>query len=138
MKIHHIGIIIPDRSQMDIWQTLFGCGVISEHYIDEYQATLIFCETDGTNGPAIEFIIPDGGTLKKFNKGRGGLHHIAFQVDSIEDVRKTIKDQHQIDLLEDHNVRVDHLQVNFLPPFVTRGVIIEYVQEDGTTYRPPA
>lgn len=121
---------------MEIWQTLFGTEITSEHYVTEYQATLIFCATHGTNGPAIEFIVPDGGTLKKFNKGRGGLHHIAFAVDSIEDVRKAIKDIHHIDLLEAQNIRVDHLQVNFLPPFVTRGVIIEYVQEDGATYRP--
>ncbi len=128
-KLHHIGIIIHDRELVDIWLALLNGEIEREYYVSEYQANCIFCST-GEGSPAIELILPSGGVLQKFNRGLGGIHHIALEVDSIDAVRNTIKTEYAFDLLEKDHVNAGPILINFLPPLLTRGVIIEYVQRN--------
>ena len=79
-KLHHVGIIIPDAEQLDEFCRLCGVSPGRRQYVPEYQAECIFSEGPGA---VIEFIIPRGGKLAQFNKGMGGLHHIAIEVEDL-------------------------------------------------------
>ena len=94
------------------------------YYVPEYEAECVF--TAGEGG-AIEFILPRGGKLSKFNKGMGGLHHIALQVDSLEKTSDDLKAK-GVELLESRPVDAGPIRINFLPPVYTRGIIVEYVE----------
>ena len=65
-------------------------------YVPQYDADCYF--TRGENG-VIEFIVPRSGVLTKFNKGLGGLHHIALQVEDL-DQRSAEMRSKGIELLE--------------------------------------
>ena len=122
--LHHVGIIVPDAEQMRGLMDLLGLKEGRRYYVPEYEAECVFTEGEGG---AIEFILPRGGKLAKFNKGMGGLHHIALQVDSLEKASDELKAK-GVELLESRPVDAGPIRINFLPPIYTRGIIVEYVE----------
>jgi hypothetical protein len=99
----------------------------SETYVPAYEADCIFSK--GTGG-CIEFIIPRGGKLKNFNKGAGGLHHVALEVDDLAAESERLAAA-GVRLLEEKPVDAGDILINFVPPIFTRGVILELVQRRG-------
>jgi acyl carrier protein/catechol 2,3-dioxygenase-like lactoylglutathione lyase family enzyme len=125
-RLHHVGIIVPDSSQVQVLMALLGLRAGERQYVPEYEADCFFTETGGP-GAVIEFIVPTGGKLAKFNKGMGGVHHIALEVDDLEGYSAGLAAE-GVSLLEDHPVDAGRLLINFLPPAYTRGIIVEFVQ----------
>lgn len=129
---HHVGVIVPDAEQMQQLMTLLGLKEGRRYYIAEYEAECVFTESQGG---AIEFIIPRGGKLSKFNKGMGGLHHIALQVESLEQASEELRAK-GIELLEPCPVDAGPIRINFLPPVYTRGIIVEFVESARSGHSP--
>lgn len=124
-SLHHTGIVVPDRSQVDFLIGILGLETGKLVYVPKYEADCIFTSNSSSN---IEFVIPrENSRLSNFNKGMGGLHHIALEVDDILDVSRQLAEE-GIELLEDKPVHAGQLLINFIPPAETRGFIVEFVQ----------
>jgi len=123
-KLHHVGIIVPDAERVEELCRLCGMSLGRRQYVPEYEAECIF--TEGPRG-VIEFIVPRGGKLTQFNKGIGGLHHIAIEVEDLQATTAQLASD-GVRLLETSPVDAGELLINFLPPVFSRGVTIEYVQ----------
>ena len=124
-RLHHVGIIVADEQQVDLLAHLLGLTRGTSEYVAEYEAQCYF--TAGA-GAAIEFIVPrPDSKLTKFNKGFGGLHHIALEVDDLADASAALRER-GVKLLEDHPVDAGSLLINFVPPLYTRGFIVEFIQ----------
>lgn len=122
-RIHHIGIIVPDEEQADFLLQLIGMARGHSVYVEEYQANCIFAGS-------LEFIVPvEGSKLAQFNKGRGGLHHIAVETPDIKQTMNRINQEFEVDFLEPEPVIAGDLLINFLPPAMTRGITVEFVQK---------
>jgi hypothetical protein len=124
-----VGIIVPDLVQVEALMALLGLRPGMTQYVPRYQADCIFTQGPGA---AIEFIVPRGGPLARFNKGMGGIHHIALEVEDLEVVSAELAG-HDVKLLEERPVDAGRLWINFLPPAFTRGIIVEYVQTKANT-----
>ena len=133
-KVHHVGVVVPDMEQVRFLIDLLGLEAGRTQYVDRYEADCVF--TRGTGG-VIEFIVPRGGVLTKFNKGLGGLHHVALEVGDLESRSEELRAR-GVELLEKTPVDAGRLLINFLPPAYTRGLIVELVQTkaDGPTGEP--
>jgi catechol 2,3-dioxygenase-like lactoylglutathione lyase family enzyme len=133
-RLHHIGIIVADVEQVEMLTALLGLERGREEYVAEYEAQCYF--TAGA-GAAIEFIVPTGGKLRSFNKGFGGLHHIALEVDDLA-AASTELAARGVKLLEEHPVDAGTILINFVPPLYTRGIAVELVQsKTGEVVRVP-
>ena len=66
--------------------------------------------------------------LAGFNKGVGGLHHIALEVDDLNEASSRLAAM-GAQMLEDEPVDAGDILINFLPPIYTRGVVVEFVQK---------
>lgn len=126
-RLHHVAIIVPQESQLGEMLDLLGLTAGKRQYVPEYEADCVF--TDG-GGASIEFIIPKAGKLAQFNKGTGGLHHIALEVDNLDELQTELADK-GVELLETTPVDAGDLRINFLPPIYSRGVIVEFVERTG-------
>jgi methylmalonyl-CoA/ethylmalonyl-CoA epimerase len=124
-KLHHVGIIVPKSDQVEALLDLLQLERGETQYVPEYQADCIFTRS---NGAVIEFIVPRCGKLSQFNRGMGGLHHIAIEVDNIRKITSRLKER-KVRLLEDEAVDAGKMLINFLPPIYTRGIIVEFIQE---------
>jgi methylmalonyl-CoA/ethylmalonyl-CoA epimerase len=127
-RLHHVGIIVPDEDQVNLLAALLGLVRGESEYVAEYEAQCYFTGVPSGAGAAIEFIVPrPDSKLTKFNKGVGGLHHIALEVDDLADASAALRER-GVKLLEDHPVDAGSLLINFVPPLYTRGFIVEFIQ----------
>jgi methylmalonyl-CoA/ethylmalonyl-CoA epimerase len=126
-RLHHVGIVVPSDEQAQALMALLGLEEAYRGFVASYAATCIF--TAGNGGSPIEFVVPDGGVLAKFNRGVGGIHHVALAVDSLDRVTRDLAER-GVKLLEAEPVRgAGNFVCNFLPPAQTRGVIVEFIEE---------
>jgi len=125
--LHHVGIVVPSEERATDLMLLLGLGEWYRGYVERWQVLCIF--TKGQGGSPIEFVVPCGDFLKQFNEGIGGLHHVAFAVDSLAIVREYLKTK-GMSLLEDEPVKgAGPFLCNFLSPIYTRGLTVEFVEE---------
>ncbi len=125
-RLHHVGIVVPELANVEVLLRLLGLEAGVSQYVPQYESECIFTRGAGTV-PGIEFIVPRGGKLAKFNKGMGGLHHIALEVDDLDAFSADLAAE-DVQLLEPRPVDAGRLRINFLPPAYTRGIIVEFVE----------
>lgn len=124
--LHHVGIVQPTEADAKALMALLGLEEDYRGFVPQWSALCIF--TVARSGSPIEFVIPDGGPLERFNKGAGGLHHIALQVPSLRDLAKALEAE-GMKLLEPEPVKgAGPFLCNFLSPVYTRGITIEFVE----------
>ena len=124
--LHHTGIVQMSEEEALAMMRLLGLEEDYRGYVPQWRALCIF--TKATRGSPIEFVVPDGGPLLKFNKGLGGLHHIALQVPDLDALARDFNSQGMKFLETDHVKGAGAFLCNFLSPVYTRGVTVEYVQ----------
>ena len=124
--LHHVGIVQATEEEALALMALMGLQEDYRGFVPEFSALCIF--TKATTGSPIEFVVPDGGPLAKFNKGAGGLHHIALQVPDLDRLQRGLEAE-GMKLLEPEHVKgAGDFLCNFLSPVYTRGITIEFVQ----------
>jgi catechol 2,3-dioxygenase-like lactoylglutathione lyase family enzyme len=124
--LHHVGIVQPSEEDALALMALMGLEEDYRGFVPQWSALCIF--TKAQRGSPIEFVVPDGGPLAKFNKGAGGLHHVALQVSDLNAVQRALEAQ-DMKLLEPEHVKgAGDFLCNFLSPVYTRGITIEFVQ----------
>jgi len=125
-KIHHVGIIFNELEKAEAFMEVLGLSEEYRGYVDSYQAWCIFLQPNG--GSKVELIVPAGGNLKEYNKGKGGIHHIAYEVEDVEQVRIDMAKK-GITLLEEKAVPgAGNIMVNFMRPRDGKGVLVEFVE----------
>jgi methylmalonyl-CoA/ethylmalonyl-CoA epimerase len=124
--LHHVGIILPSEDDATTLMALLGLQEDYRGYVETWRALCIFTTRAGAT--PIEFVIPNGGPLAKFNKGFGGLHHIALTVNSLDTVGKRIEKE-GMKLLNDVHVKgAGPFICNFLSPIFTRSILVEFIE----------
>ena len=127
--LHHVGIVQPSEEDAAALMSLLGLREDYRGYVPQWSALCIFTKSAGAS--PIEFVIPDGGPLMRFNKGAGGLHHIALQVPDIRALAVRLEAE-GMSLLEPEPIKgAGPFLCNFLSPLYTRGITIEFVQPIG-------
>ncbi|MBA4699595.1 MAG: VOC family protein [Ruminococcus sp.] len=128
VRLHHVGIIMTTMERAQQFMEQFGLEEDYREYVDAYQAWCIFTKYSAEESP-VELVVPTAGKLTEFNKGKGGLHHIAFEV---EDVRAA-RDEYTakgMEMLEEVPAKgAGGIIVNFLRPRYGLGVLVEFVEK---------
>ena len=133
-RIHHIGVVVPTVERVHEILDLWGLEIGKTDWIEAYKADCFFTK-HGPDDRPIEFIVPRQGVLTKFNDGKGGIHHIAFEVDDVEATREELEAKGR-KMLEEHAHRGNAgLWVNFLRPSYGYGILVEFVQPENEEVR---
>ena len=127
IRLHHVGIIMTSMERAEQFLEQFGLEKDIIEYVEAYHADCLFTKyADG--GSPVELIIPTEGVLAKFSNGKGGIHHIAFEVEDV----KIAKEEFALKgmkMLEDTPVQgVGGTIVNFLRPRDGFGVLVEFTE----------
>ena len=85
IRTHHWGIVLPTLEKAEAFMKTFGLQEDYRGHVKAYDSDLIFTK-HGNGVDAVEFIIPLSGVLTEFNKGKGGIAHVAYLVDDINAV----------------------------------------------------
>lgn len=129
-KIEHIGIAVKDISASNVlFAKLFG----EQHYkVEEVESEGVKTSFFKIGENKIELLeaTKENSPIAKFIEKKGeGIHHIAFDVENIEEEIKRLKAEGFVVLNETPKKGADNKLVAFLHPKTTNGVLIELCQE---------
>jgi methylmalonyl-CoA/ethylmalonyl-CoA epimerase len=129
-KIEHIGIAVKDLEVSNLlFEKLFGAPAYKFEEVESEGVTTSFFK----NGPnKIELLAatnPESPIAKFLEKKGEGIHHIAFDVENIEEEIARLKKEGFVVLNEVPKKGADNKLVAFLHPKSTNGVLIELCQE---------
>ena len=125
-KLHHVGIVLPSIDDAERHMETFGLAEDYRGFVDPWQCWCIF--TKPHSGTAIELVVADDGPLTKFNKGTGGVHHFAYEIDDFDAAERWCENN-DLRLLEPQPIKgAGNFLCNFIHPVSTRGIQIELVQ----------
>ena len=129
-RLHHVGIIFPTIEKMEKFMEMYGLEIDYEGETP-YHSKFFFTKMnpDYSDSP-IEFLIPSGGVLAEYNNGKGGIHHVCFEVD---DVDKACEEFRALgyQMLEEECQIVDEkpkTKINFVRPKSSQGVLVEFME----------
>lgn len=128
-KIEHIGIAVKNlKDSNKLFESLFGKAHYKIESVDSEGVNTSFfmlgenkielLEATDKNSPIAKFIAKKG----------EGIHHIAFDVDDIEEEIKRLKKEDFVVLNDKPKKGADNKLVAFLHPKSTNGVLIELCQ----------
>jgi len=126
-RLHHVGIVQPDMEAAATFMELFGHEEEYRGYVETFECWCIFCVAPG-DGAAVELVVPTGGSLARFNRGAGGLHHYAFETPDIRALQEELGAKDMPMLLPEPVKGAGDFLCNFVNPIATRGILVEYVQ----------
>ncbi|MFX0556098.1 methylmalonyl-CoA epimerase [Maribacter sp. CXY002] len=129
-KIEHIGIAVKNlETSNSLFEKLLGSAPYKEEEVPTEGVKTSFFR----NGPnKIELLEATSTTspIHQFLENRGeGLHHVAFEVDDIEEEMKRLKAEGFVLLSEKPKKGADNKWVAFIHPKSTNGILVELCQE---------
>ena len=130
IRTHHWGIVLPSVEKAQAFMEAFGLVEDYRGHVKAYDSDLIFT-TRGDGKDAIEFIIPKSGVLTQFNKGKGGIAHIAYLVDDLAAVQEEVKAMGMELLESEPQEGTEDIIVNFIRPKYTQGILVELIEQVG-------
>lgn len=125
--LHHVGVVMRNERMMRQFMNLMGLTEEHRGYVAEWHALCVFARA-ASDASFIECVIADDGPLKAFNKGVGGVHHLAFEV---PDLRAAMRGQiaQGVRFLAAEPVRgAGDFICNFIEPAYTGNALIELVE----------
>jgi len=129
-KVEHIGIAVNDlQSAGSLYEKLLNTKIYKVEDVLSENVKTAFLQ----NGPnKIELLeaTSDDSPIAKFIAKKGeGIHHIAFEVDDIEQEMARLKQEGFVLLNDKPKPGADNKLVCFVHPKSTNGVLIELCQE---------
>ena len=129
MRLEHIGIAIADAEKSQrLFNRLLGKTTYKTEKVDAEKVTTHFYDLGNTK---LELIAghEEGNVIDKFIEKRSeGIHHLAFEVDNLQEEIKRLKEE-GFDFINDVPKRgADDKLICFLHPKTTNGVLVELCQ----------
>ncbi len=131
MKIDHIGIAVKSLTEaVKVYENAVGLRLAGFDEVDEQGVRVAMLDIGESRFELLEPTRPDS-PIEKFMTKRGeGIHHIAVQVDNIEEALQRLKTA-GVRLIDETPKRGAHnTRVAFVHPASTHGVLMELVQHE--------
>jgi len=129
-KIEHIGIAVKNIEQSNVlFSKLFGNAHYKVERVESEGVNTSFFMLGETKVELLE-ASSDTSAIAKFIEKKGeGIHHIAYEVDNIEEEMKRLKAEGFEILNTSPKDGADNKRICFLHPKSTNGVLVELCQE---------
>lgn len=133
-KVEHIGIAVKQLSvSIPLFEKLLSTPCYKTEVVDDEKVNTAFFKTGDNKVELIESFSPDSVIAKYIERKGEGIHHIAFEVDDIEEEMKRLSNEGFTVLSDKPHVGADNKLVCFLHPKSTNGVLIELTMEMNRT-----
>ena len=129
-KIEHIGVAVRSLLvSIPLFEKLLNTPCYKTETVESEQVNTAFFKKGESKIELLEAEAPES-VINKFLEKKGeGMHHIAFEVDNIEEEMKRLVKEGFTLINEKPKQGADNKMVCFLHPKDTNGVLIELVME---------
>jgi methylmalonyl-CoA/ethylmalonyl-CoA epimerase len=130
LRVEHIGIAVKSlEKSIPLFEKLLHTTCYKTEAVSSEQVATAFFRQGETKIELLESTGADGVIARYLEKKGEGIHHIAFEVDDIQEEMERLKGE-GFQLLNDlPKEGADNKLVCFLHPKETNGVLIELCQE---------
>ena len=129
-KIEHIGIAVKDIEQAKhTFAQLLGTEFYKEETVESEGVTTVFFRVGEVKIELLQATSPNSPIAKFIDKRGEGIHHIAFDVDSVNEKAESLKADGFRVLNDDARDGADNKLINFIHPKSTHGVLVEICQD---------
>lgn len=127
IRLHHVGMVASSQMQMkEITETL-RLQPTRSGYLEKYRVENVFFRSpDG--GAELQFMLQAKGMLANFNRGRGGLHHVAFSVPDLESAQARLIEEGLTFINPEPQVGIEGFRFNFVHPNL-HGLNVEIIED---------
>jgi methylmalonyl-CoA/ethylmalonyl-CoA epimerase len=136
LRVDHIALCVPEIAPAaTVWQDVLGLALGVQEFVPTQRTEAAFLLTAAEGEACIELIAPkprgQNAGLEKFLEKRGGLHHIAFCVENIQESLDELAQRGVALIDRQPRPGARGHQVAFLHPSALGGVLVELVQAGG-------
>lgn len=133
-KIEHIGIAVKNlEAANQLYEKLLGLAPYKEEEVEGQGVITSFFKAGEAKVELLEATREDSPIAKYLNKKGEGIHHVAFEVDNIEQEMERLKKEGFQLLNEKPQRGADNKLVCFIHPKTANGVLVELCQQIDTT-----
>ena len=127
-KVHHVGVVVRDMEQaMRFYRDTLGLHVHKIETIQEQGVKAALLTVGDSEIELLEPVVPDTGVARYLERRGEGLHHICFQVDSVDRDLEALKTK-GVELI-DQQPRIGIAgRICFLHPNAMDGTLVELCQ----------
>ncbi|MCD9188526.1 MAG: methylmalonyl-CoA epimerase [Pyrinomonadaceae bacterium] len=129
MKINHLGIATKGIAEaLKFWEDALGLENVHTEVVEEQKVRVAMLPLGESRVELLEPTSEDSPISKFLEKRGGGIHHIAVEVENIEESLAKLKAQGMRLIDETPKIGAEGCLVAFVHPGTTGGVLLELVQ----------
>ena len=127
-KINHVAIAVPDLdASLTFWRDALGLTLDHVEDVPSQKSMVAFIPCGDSEVELVKPTAEDTGVAKFIAERGGGMHHLCFQVDDIEEMLADLKDK-GIRLINETPQVLPGRKMSFVHPKSTGGVLVELYQ----------
>ncbi|HEY0658257.1 MAG TPA: methylmalonyl-CoA epimerase [Pyrinomonadaceae bacterium] len=131
MKINHLGIATKGIDEaLKFWGNALGLENVHTETVEDQKVRVAMLPIGETRIELLEPTSEDSPISKFIEKRGGGIHHIAVEVENIEEVLAKLKSEGMRLIDETPRLGAEGCLVAFVHPSSANGVLLELVQEN--------
>jgi methylmalonyl-CoA/ethylmalonyl-CoA epimerase len=124
-KVNHIAVAVNDiEGSLNFWRDGLGLAVDHVEDVPSQKAVVAFLPVGGTEIELVKPTSEDTGVAKFLAERGGGMHHLCFEVDQIDDMLASLKAR-GVRLLNETPMVLPGRKMAFVHPKSTGGVLVE-------------
>jgi methylmalonyl-CoA/ethylmalonyl-CoA epimerase len=129
-NVEHIGIAVKSLEvSIPLFEKMLNTPCYRTELVESEGVNTAFFQKSETKVELLQSVDADGVISKFIEKKGEGVHHLAFEVEDIEEEIKRLKGEGFIFINETPKKGADNKLICFLHPKNTNGVLIELCQE---------
>ncbi len=129
-KIEHIGIAVKNIDEAEKrFAYLLGVEPYKREIVESEGVLTSFFKVGESKIELLSAIRPDSPIQKFIDKKGEGMHHIAFEVNHIEQEIKNLKNKGFVFINESPKKGADQKKIAFIHPKSTGGILVEICQD---------
>ena len=129
-KISHIGIAVENLDEtMKLYRESLGLKIEGTEEVKEQRVKIVFIPVGESRIELLESTDPNGPIAKFIGRRGEGIHHIALEVDHIEEALQKLKERGVQLIDEKPRIGAHKMKIAFLHPRSTKGVLLELCEK---------
>ena len=124
-KINHVAIVVAEiESALTFWRDALGLEVDHIEEVPSQKSVVAFLPLGESEVELVKPATEDSGVAKFLAERGGGMHHICFEVDDIEDMLGELKAK-GVRLINETPLELSGRKMAFVHPKAAGGVLVE-------------
>jgi len=127
--LHHVAIVVPSLAEArKTYVDVLGMSAGAPEFVADQNVNVLVCHAGAQRIELVEPASPDSPVSRFLEKRGPGLHHLAYQVASVERALAVLKAA-GLRLIDEHARPGAHgTRIAFVHPSATNGVLTELVE----------